>query len=318
MTRLPSLQDIPSLRSTVRRIVEIVVYKTRFLIHAVGFVYVGLQYHNAKGKAILNCYPRKPLPIYTAWAMARVCGFTLKRSVGKKTLLFLDSTYIPSSFLPAEAEQWINGTCRDIRKSTVAKKFEEVTHRRLFLDADFEGEMVEKSETNGVHSGRIVQGPLKERTQGHTYQRLVHNVTADGTAVEDLRVVVVGTVIALVFQKRRPIHRRFEEFSVDVKTLNPKSTFSHDEYDTLIRFARHIGLDFGEMDVLRDTYDKQLYVVDVNQTPVSPPITLPFRERVRALKIIGDVFEKEFLVQVAAQPRTAPESSVLIQPVAAR
>lgn len=37
------------------------------------------------------------------------------------------------------------------------------------------------------------------------------------------------------------------------------------------RACRIMGLDYGELDVLRDTEDGKLYVADVNNTPWDPP-----------------------------------------------
>lgn len=44
------------------------------------------------------------------------------------------------------------------------------------------------------------------------------------------------------------------------------------EAELLLRLCRALGLDYGELDVLRDVEDGKLYVVDVNNTPWAPPI----------------------------------------------
>lgn len=46
--------------------------------------------------------------------------------------------------------------------------------------------------------------------------------------------------------------------------------FSDDEATLLLRFAEQIGLDYGELDVVRDGEGGLIYVVDANRTPVRP------------------------------------------------
>jgi len=70
--------------------------------------------------------------------------------------------------------------------------------------------------------------------------------------------------------------------------------FSADEQRLMLEFARRIGMDYGELDVLRDKETTDIYVVDANRTPVRPkgldpkydeawfgPITDAFAEYVR-------------------------------------
>ena len=45
--------------------------------------------------------------------------------------------------------------------------------------------------------------------------------------------------------------------------------FSVEEEEAILDLAARIGLDYGEIDVLRDA-DGEIYVVDVNKTPWWP------------------------------------------------
>jgi hypothetical protein len=155
--------------------------------------------------------------------------------------------------------------------------------------------MVEKSEKNGVHNGEIVRGPLSTSKAGHVYQRLVDNTTPDGTQVLDLRAVIVGKTLPLVYKKYRVVKRRFESSSIVSELAEPDDVFSREEQDQLKNFARVLGMDFGELDVLRDRADGQLYIVDANKTCISPPIRMDYQTRFRALQITAEAFEKEFL-----------------------
>ena len=62
----------------------------------------------------------------------------------------------------------------------------------------------------------------------------------------------------------------------------------------LAEFCRRLGLDFGEIDILRDARDQRIYCVDVNTTPALPPISLPYAEMRRALGFIASVFRQEY------------------------
>jgi len=46
---------------------------------------------------------------------------------------------------------------------------------------------------------------------------------------------------------------------------------SEEEADRVQRFCRGMGLDYGELDAVRDASSGRLYVVDVNNTPFGPP-----------------------------------------------
>jgi hypothetical protein len=74
----------------------------------------------------------------------------------------------------------------------------------------------------------------------------------------------------------------------------------------MLSFCQKLGLDYGELDVLRDRIDRQLYIVDANNTPSSrllfEPLVLPPEkcvitadERQFALEKMAEFFQKEFL-----------------------
>ena len=50
-------------------------------------------------------------------------------------------------------------------------------------------------------------------------------------------------------------------------------------------------LDWGGLDILRDRANGRLYVVDVNKTDM-PPLALPFRDKVRAIALLGDALKR--------------------------
>ncbi|MBS1302760.1 hypothetical protein [Loktanella sp. SALINAS62] len=72
-----------------------------------------------------------------------------------------------------------------------------------------------------------------------------------------------------MIKMRRPLKRRFENYQDGLRFHEPQEVYSVDELDKLSRFAARLGLDFGEVDALRD-WDGRHYVVDVNNRPTGP------------------------------------------------
>lgn len=262
----------------------------RHAMHAIGFALFG---EKNKTNYTINCYPHKPWPTYTLWNMAHVCGFRLTNTKNPQgpTILFKDATIIDATTLPPQASEWINGKCLDISKSTVEKIFTEVTHRNLSVDPEkYHGSMVKKSERNASHDGEIIEGPITNPHPEYVYERLIHN--ENGNEIEDLRVVIVGSQIPLVYNIHRSIHDRFKSFGKNTTIAATNDALSAKEQEELLSIAKRIHLDFGEMDVLRDSTDSQIYVVDINKTTVSPPADLSYSQRKKALRLIGRAFEK--------------------------
>jgi hypothetical protein len=152
--------------------------------------------------------------------------------------------------------------------------------------------MVDKSEINAAHDGRIVQGPI-ERVPGRSYQKLIDN-QIDGGLVEDLRTCTVNGEPVLVFLKRRPLARRFANENVDVSWVRPEQVYTPAEIDLIRRFAQEIRLDWGGVDVLRNRKDGRIYIVDANKTDMGPPVALPLGQKLRATRLLARAFGTAF------------------------
>lgn len=191
-----------------------------------------------------------------------------------------------------EATPTVNRACTDVSKGHVAAVFERVFGYALAVDpTTHEGRIVEKSESNSAHDGRILDGPLApgDVAPGKVYQRFVEATT--GTAAVDFRTALIDGQIPVVIEKHRPEARRFENFQNHFVVHDPASVYSDDEREKLTALARALGLDFGEMDVLRDA-DGRLYVVDVNNRPASPAKELPVSEQRRILATMAAPFRE--------------------------
>ncbi len=169
-----------------------------------------------------------------------------------------------------------NGRHQDNQKSRVAEAWARAAGYPLAVDpVAYSGRMVEKSEANATHDGRVVDGPIgaDEIQAGKVYQALIDN--SDGDEVVDLRVALYSGDVPLVYVKRRPISDRFSNTNSSVAVGDPSDLFSNEELQALSRFAWAVGLDFGEADVLRDNTSGRIYVVDATNGPAGPPNGLP-------------------------------------------
>ena len=170
-----------------------------------------------------------------------------------------------ASLLPRDA---LNARCLDISKSTVDRIWSEVAGYSIAVDPlTTNGLIVVKPDENGTRGGRVADGPLPNRVPGLVYQRLVD--TRVGDRVLQIRPVILHGRIVLVYEKWRPYPHWFKGPELTV----PRTTadfFSDEEAALLLRFADAIGLDYGELDVVRDGDRGPIYVVDANRTPVRP------------------------------------------------
>jgi len=230
--------------------------------------------------------PDRPRPWYLIWPAAQLAGLRLASKPEEADIgfAFEDAT---SGAAPVTGDlPVLNAQCTDVSKTRVSEAFEAVSGRALNVIPEFwRGPMVIKSEANGVHDGRIVQGPCPAET-GAVHQRLIDTETPDG-CVEDLRCPTVDGEISTVFMKHRPLGRRFSNRNSVVRLVEPSAAFSEAERDLLRRFCRTMGLDWGGLDVLRDRRNGEIWVVDVNKTDMGPPSSLPLNEKMVAVRSLA-------------------------------
>ncbi len=188
----------------------------------------------------------------------------------------------------------LNLRCADISKSQVervhAKTFgyhpgiDPLTHR---------GPCLKKSDINALHDCVIVQCPIAQREPGYVYEKLIDNTNAEGTAL-DMRVPIFGSIVPFCYVKAWPAEKRFVNYS-STTLHETRELLSDDEVTRLLGFAREMGMDYGELDVLRDRHDGRIYVVDANNTPDGPPRHLSAADYELALARAARAFSEAFL-----------------------
>ena len=166
----------------------------------------------------------------------------------------------------------INMHCTDVSKSRVDSVLQEIFGYSSLVDPlTYAGEMVRKSEINAAHDGVIVKGPA-EPEAGFIYQKLI-DTTVEGGMVVDIRVPVIRGRIPHVYLKYKRMKYRFSHLSINdtrkrgVEILKPEQVLSDDEIMKIKQYVRAFGLDYCELDVLRDLATSHIYIVDVNNAP---------------------------------------------------
>ncbi|WP_371397511.1 hypothetical protein [Fretibacter rubidus] len=232
--------------------------------------------------------PHAPRPWYLLWAAIKAGGGRLTPDLddADAVVYFDDSTYSDPPVLLDQTKPTLNFGCTDISKSHVATIFERIFGYALTVDPlTHKGPMVQKGEANGVHDGQIVRGPIETPLAGAVYQRVVDN--SDGDDVADLRCPTVGGTIPLVYIKRRPYARRFDNMNATVTLSTPDAHFDADERLKISQFCAAMGLDWGGLDILRDNESGKIFIVDVNKTDMGPPLALPLAHKLRSTRLMG-------------------------------
>ena len=248
----------------------------------------------AEARAKISFFPKKPRSYYAIWPVCQLANVRIVDDPRDADLHFYfeDREFLTAQPLAPSGKPVFNIGCYDIRKSVVARIFEEVFGYSLAIDPlSHIGPAVAKSEHNGRHDGRIISCPLTERAPGMVYQRLVDN-TFDGREHVDIRTPIVGGEIPFVYLKRRSPDLRFSNDNLRVDMAETDVMLSEDEQAKIIRFAREIGLDFGGIDVLRDRTDGRIYIVDANKTDMGPPTALTSQNKLRAMRGLAASFAK--------------------------
>jgi hypothetical protein len=228
-------------------------------------------------------FPSLPDTFHVAYKACVMNGYRMTADVTKKYNLVHvhdDVTFSEYQDAPWQAGMPVlNSRSTDISKSRVQDVFEEVFGYSLKVDPrEHQGRAVRKSNSNYRHDGSIVQCPYHEPEEADVvYQRLVETDLGDGYCL-DHRVPIIDGQIPLVYLKYRPIDNRFLTFD-RAEITEPSAVFSPDEVELILELADRMGVEFGEMDVLRDNRNGRIFVVDVNDTPSGPPKKLGDAER---------------------------------------
>ncbi|MGE2836535.1 hypothetical protein [Mycobacterium sp. SMC-4] len=245
-------------------------------------------------------YPDKPGYADVLYKVCNSMGYTMTSASDSQpdlVIAYEDVTErAPSRTLTelAASHFVLNRRCHDIGKVNVERAFQEVFGYGTFVDpATHQGQCVVKSNENGSHDGEIIECPTQSEREGAVFQRLINNVVGDEAL--DIRVPIVGQEIPFVYLKYRKLRSRFSNLNARVSMDSAAAVFTSDEIKAIHGFVEELGLDYGELDVLRDRDDGRIYIVDVNNTPFGPPNHLPKADGRRAIGILSEAFDRQFM-----------------------
>jgi hypothetical protein len=268
-------------------------YRLRLLARAL------LPYHHVKK---ILCYPNRP---GKSSALFRIChhsGHALtNRKIANPDLIIYweDSTFRTEQENLADHypdTRIINQHCNDISKRRVEQVFHEVFGYGYDINPLVcQGTCLEKNDINASHDCTIIQCPIERPRKGYTYQKLLDNRDDQGRYV-DLRVPVFDDLIPHVYRHYRAADNRFLNGLVSWDWRHTDELFSADEKASIIRFCRELGMDYGELDILRDNGDDRIYIVDANITPVGPATRhMTAAEQKLILDRLSEAFAAQFL-----------------------
>ena len=230
--------------------------------------------HNARQPAdapTVDFYPMLPGPNSS---MAHILARLPVRIGGspraaQTTFAWETGTYFPAADARRLPDDAVNRRCLDISKGRVDSTWAETAGHSITVDPlTTSGPIVVKPELNGKHAGRVIEGPIERREPDMVYQRLVDSRTDDGRILQ-LRLVIIGSRLIFTYAKWRPYPSWFKGTELTLPRTSAEF-FSAAEQELLLRFCAAIGIEYGELDVLRDRDSGLLYVVDANRTPVRP------------------------------------------------
>jgi hypothetical protein len=234
---------------------------------------------------------------YIVWRALALLGWRIERADGPDVDWAWQDATTCSPYAAA-----INGRCTDITKSRVDEAMRVTFGYCAAVDPRVHhGQCLRKSESNGSHDGAVIICPA-EREPGWVYQRLIDNRVpgarrdvgdagdgaddgdgrdargaGDPELVVDLRLLKVGPGFPLGLYK---VRQRLLPKVQSVTLFDPPSLFSATELERLLAASEWLGLDVGELDVLRDA-DGRVYLVDAAKTAWAGTMGISGRDRRR-------------------------------------
>lgn len=251
------------------------------------------------GRRILF-YPELPNYSHAIYKVLHLLGCRITSDHNAKVDLVVNWDY--STFRTADQpltwlsnrQMVLNLACCDISKENVERHFEQVFGYSSFVDPRiFSGLCVRKSNANAAHDGRVVQCPL-EPEAGYVYQVVINNQVDFRT--QDIRVPVISGTIPFAYYKYRAPSGRFLSENLEAVVVETERALRDWEIAKILEFAGSIGLDYGELDILRDRDSQRIYIIDANNTPIGPPNHIRKQDFGKALRALTDAFRDGFLL----------------------
>ena len=194
--------------------------------------------------------------------------------------------------------RFINYFLKDTSKDFVAKSMEEHFGYTFKINPKtFNGYCIAKHNGNGTKSCFFLKCPINadEVFYDHCYQKIInYSSKSDPSTLYEIRVPIFKNIIPFVFFKKRNKGLRFTSKNRSMEIVPAKAHLSEQECQDIIMYCRKIGLEYGEIDILRSDEDGKIYIIDVNNTPWWPPNKLSDVDRNIALNMMWNALIQGF------------------------
>ena len=187
-------------------------------------------------------------------------------------------------------EGWINGECKNVEKWYVDQIFTKIFGYSSFIDPSKSGICIKKDNKQCTKSSELIVTPCKVE-KGYIYQKYIDNVVNGWREV--IRLVIAKKDMMIHTKIMKGLVRDGVEHCTDVKVDWDKILLSKEEKKKTILFCEKIGMEWGELDALRDS-DGKLYIIDVNNIPAIQSVD-KIKDRDRFMKELSEMFKKNFL-----------------------
>lgn len=261
-------------------------------------------------KKILFC-PEAPKPLFVIYKILLFLGYRIaddpshKVHMGMKWLNAFDgSPFLPDVPIFQKLSQKpfeipiVNMHCPDVSKRQVSAAFEKIFGYSVSIDPRvYRGKCVMKSNWNGLHVGQILECPTALSDGEFVYEKLINNEIGDGL-VEDIRVPIFKQTIPFVYIKQRGMDDRLvdrKHTAKHVKLAEVSAYLGEEEIRKIFQFCEILGVEYGEIDVLRNRNDGKIYIVDVNTNPAGPPEPITADDSRTAIVRLAKAFEETFM-----------------------
>jgi hypothetical protein len=170
-------------------------------------VYSKLQWFLQRNTAPIQLvffWPEKSHPYTVVYRVLHSLGVSIKKGLPPSFNVPI-SYWEDSTFSQLQvASHLINAKCVDISKSRLDSCHLKAFGYSLCVDPlRYQGKIVEKSEINGAHDGRVLDGPLVAKSDDCVYQIVVDNCDPGDTSfVIDYRVVLLDSVARFAYAKK--------------------------------------------------------------------------------------------------------------------
>jgi hypothetical protein len=256
--------------------------------------------HNARQKRAaptLNFYPERPLPRAQLMGMLALIGVRIGTDprAGGPVIAWRKGAWLRAADQAALPAYAINRSCSDISKSRVDELWASVAGYSVAVDPLVtSGPLVVKGEENAIHDWYLANGPLPRREPGKVYERLI-DASAGELFIQSRPVIMRGHVPLVM-----AIHFPRQHWRAEAETFPAKVAdfYTAAEMEQMLAFAAAIGLEYGELDVLRENGSGRLFVIDANPAPVRPHHIAPNEEALMQRKM-ADAFAEIFAADLA-------------------